>query len=228
LQGETIMTQKKPLVIILIGPPGCGKGTQAVTLSEKLQIPHISTGDLFREHINKNTALGQKAKSYMNEGKLVPDELVIQMLLDRITRKDCKKGYILDGFPRTVMQAQILDKTLKDKSHIVAINMNIGDEPLIERITNRLICEKCGKSFHKIFLPPKKDNICDFCHGKLYQRQDDTEKVVKQRLTIYHKQTEPVINYYKSKQNRLFEISAVGDKDQIFKNLVDTVKNQVK
>lgn len=214
----------KQLVIILLGPPGAGKGTHAVELSKKLNLPHISTGDLFRENLSKNTSLGMKVKNIMNEGKLVPDELVVDMLFERISKDDCKKGYILDGYPRTLEQAKILDEKLKNRAEILAINIAIDDKPLIERITGRLVCKNCGVPYHKTFLPPKKENVCDNCQGELYQRKDDTEEVVKERLTVYHKQTEPVISYYKGKDKILYEVNGFEPKENVFNNLLSIIQ----
>jgi adenylate kinase len=223
ITGMVRAENSKPLVIILLGPPGAGKGTHAVELSRKLNIPHISTGDLFRENLSNKTDLGLKAKSFMEKGQLVPDEIVNEMLNDRISKNDCKNGYILDGYPRTLEQAKSLEKVVS-KTKIVAINLNINDKPLVERITGRLMCKNCGSPFHKKFLPPKKEGICDYCQGELYQRKDDTEEVVKERLKVYHEQTQPLINYYKEKGNVLYEVNAAESKEVVFNSLVNTIK----
>lgn len=213
---------KQPLVVILLGPPGSGKGTQAVEIAKKLSLPHISTGDLFRENIQNNTALGQKAKSYIDKGNLVPDEIVLDMLFDRLNKNDCKKGYILDGFPRTLAQAEALEPKLKTV-HYITINLDVKDDVLVDRISKRLICKECKTPYHEINMPPKVPGICDKCGGKLYHRDDDNAEVVKSRLDVYHKQSEPLIEYYK-KQNHLVNVDASGKKEQIFKNIIDAIQ----
>ena len=223
LNAETPNTSK-PLVIIMMGPPGAGKGTQAMELGKKMHIPHISTGDLFRENFSQKTELGKKAKGFIDKGELVPDETVIGMLFDRINKPDCKKGFILDGFPRTVEQAKVLDTKLGDRFKVVTLNLKIEDHPLIERITGRLICKDCGKLYHKKFLPPKVAGVCDKCKGPLYQRTDDTETVVQERLSVYHRQTEPLIGYYAKKANLLYQVNSNQDKEVVLKQLVDTVE----
>lgn len=193
---QTVQTQK---VLILLGPPGSGKGTQAVKISKEMQIPHISTGDLFRDNISRNTELGQKAKTYMNEGKLVPDELVVNMLLDRVAKNDCKTGYLLDGFPRTVNQAIEFDKELSGNASLTVLYLDVSDEAVMQRISGRLSCTECGSIYNRFFTPPKQEGICDHCGHELVQREDDKPEVVKNRLEVYKKQTAPLIDYYKSK-----------------------------
>lgn len=183
-------------VIILLGPPGSGKGTQAVEITKQMSIPHISTGDLFRENIGNNTELGKEAKKFMDQGLLVPDELVLNMLFDRVSRSDCAKGYLLDGFPRTIPQALALDEYLKSKSKVIAINLKVPDDVIIKRIAGRLICKQCGQIHHKDFSPPAQENICDKCGSMLTQRKDDTREVVLERLKVYHNQTAPLIDHY--------------------------------
>lgn len=192
-------SSERSLILILLGPPGSGKGTQATKLSQKLSLPHISTGDLFRENIRNQTALGQEANRYISQGKLVPDALTIQMLSERIAQTDCKQGYLLDGFPRTLEQAKELTEKLPSNAQVVILNLEVGDETLVQRATGRLICRQCGHLHHREFSPPQKAGICDRCSGELYQRQDDAAAVVQERLRVYHRQTEPVIAYYEEK-----------------------------
>jgi adenylate kinase len=215
-------SKTKPLVLILMGPPGAGKGTHAGPLSEKLGLPHISTGDLFRENIRNQTPLGQKAKNFIDQGKLVPDELVLNMLFDRIQRPDCAHGYILDGFPRTVAQAEALDQRLKS-SQVLALNFEIADEHLVERIVGRIACKTCGRPFHLKFDPPKEQGVCDACSGPLYQRDDDKAEIVIKRLEVYHNQTQPLIEYYNRKPDALHHIDSLQSKDQVFQDLLETV-----
>ncbi|MEI6243255.1 MAG: adenylate kinase [Chlamydiota bacterium] len=215
--------QSKPLVVILMGPPGAGKGTHAVELSKKLGLSHISTGDLFRENIQKGTPLGLKAKEFIEKGQLVPDSLVLDMVFDRTSRSDCVKGYILDGFPRTIAQAEALNHRLENSTRQIAINLQIADNLLVERIVNRLVCKKCGAPHHKIFLPPKVAGVCDQCSGELHQRKDDTEAVVKERLNVYRKETQPLIQFYSDK-NVLFHVNSVGKKETVFSQLLETIQ----
>ena len=187
--------------LILLGPPGAGKGTQAVNIIEKYKVPHISTGDIFRENIKNGTELGMKAQEYMNRGELVPDELVCDIATDRLSRDDCKDGFLLDGFPRTVFQAEKLDEYLnaKGKTLDVVINLEADDEELIRRLTGRRICRNCQASFHVINIPPKKEGVCDYCGGELYQRDDDTVETAKNRISVYDEQTKPLVEYYSNK-----------------------------
>ncbi|MBN2479459.1 MAG: adenylate kinase [Parachlamydiales bacterium] len=214
---------KNELVVIMMGPPGAGKGTHATELSKKLDIPHISTGDLFRENIKNETALGLKAKQLIEKGELVPDEIVIDMLFNYIEKNGFKKGYILDGFPRTLSQARVLDEKLSKKAKKIAINLNIDDSKLVDRITGRLMCSSCGSPFHKTFMRPKVEGKCDKCNGDLYQRKDDTAEVVVNRLNAYHHDTEPLIGYYKN-ENALFDIDSNQSKEAVFENLLETVQ----
>lgn len=187
--------------IVLLGPPGAGKGTQAAKLIDKYNIPHISTGDIFRKNLKENTKLGLKAKEYMDKGLLVPDELVVDIVKDRLLKEDCLKGFLLDGFPRTVEQAEALENEM-DKLKIRlngVINIEIEDEILIDRLTARLVCKKCGATYNAKFNKPKKNNVCDICNGDLYTRDDDKEDTVKNRLEVYKKQTQPLIDYYEKK-----------------------------
>jgi len=182
--------------IVMLGPPGAGKGTYASRLTVRLGIPHISTGDMVREEIKKQTELGKKIKEYSDRGALVPDEIIIRLLAERLRKPDCAKGFILDGFPRTISQAEALEKIAKIE---LAINLNVPDEIIVTRLSNRLICSECGAIYNLLTLKPKKEGICDKCGGKLYQREDDKPEVIKERLNVYRRQTEPLIEYYSKK-----------------------------
>ena len=187
--------------IILLGAPGAGKGTQASILSERLNIPHISTGDIFRANIKEGTELGKIAEKYINEGKLVPDEVTVGIVTDRISKSDCKNGFLLDGFPRTIPQAECLDKALEEIniSLDAAINIDVPDEVIVNRMSGRRVCPKCGSSYHLKNIPPKAEGICDRCGSEIIKRKDDDEDTVLKRLSTYHEQTEPLINYYSNK-----------------------------
>lgn len=211
-------------VIILLGPPGSGKGTQAIRISKELGIPHISTGDLFRENISKNTELGKKAKGYTDAGKLVPDDLVLEMLFDRVARPDCIKGYLLDGFPRTIPQAEAFDKQLSKDDKLVVINLEVSDDLIVKRIEGRLSCKQCGSIYNRYFNPPRVAGKCDKCGGELCQRVDDNEQVVKERLRVYHAQTEPLVDYY-SKKKVLISVNGENDPDIVFKDLMNVLRS---
>jgi adenylate kinase len=187
--------------IVLLGPPGAGKGTQAKKIAEHYSLPHISTGDILRENISNNTSLGMRAKSYMAKGELVPDELLITIIRDRLSKPDCSNGFLLDGYPRTVPQADALQMILTEsnKKLDVVLNIDVDDEKLIKRLSGRRVCASCGMSYHMIFNPPKEDEICDKCKGKLYQREDDKPEAIRCRLIVYKKQTQPLIEYYTRK-----------------------------
>ncbi|NPB09730.1 MAG: adenylate kinase [Thermodesulfobacteria bacterium] len=210
--------------IVFLGPPGAGKGTQAKMIAEKYGIPQISTGDMFREHLSKGTELGKKAQEYMEKGQLVPDEIVLGMVEERLKQPDCEKGFILDGFPRTVPQAEALDKLLEKMGKKIdyAILIDVPDEELVKRLTGRRTCKKCGMMYHVIFKPPKEDNKCDACGGELYQRPDDNEETVRNRLKVYHEQTEPIISYYE-KKGVLHRIDGMGSIDEIFNRIVQVL-----
>ena len=180
--------------IVMLGAPGAGKGTQAQRIAEKYGIPHISTGDIFRSNIKAGTELGKKAKSFIDQGLLVPDEVTIGMLLDRIHEADCKNGYILDGVPRTIAQAESLEKAGIRFDDVISIE--IPDEAIMERMSGRRVCEHCGASYHLVAVPPKVPGVCDSCGGKLIQRHDDEPETVKHRLEVYHKETEPLKDFY--------------------------------
>ncbi len=208
-------------VVILLGPPGSGKGTQAKKISKELQIPHISTGDLFRENLANGTALGNKVKTYMESGNLVPDQIVIDMLVNRVAADDCKNGYLLDGFPRSIAQAEALDKVLENKK-IIAINLNVSDDLLIKRIVGRTSCKNCGAIFNDHFNPPKKENICDVCDGELIRRSDDNIDVVRERLKVYHSQTAPLEKFYADK-GVLRNINGDRDPEVIFHDIIKSL-----
>lgn len=187
--------------IVMLGAPGAGKGTQAEKLAEKYGLPHISTGDIFRKNLKEGTELGKEAKTYMDAGKLVPDELTVRILLDRVGNDDCKDGYILDGFPRTIPQAEALDAELgKIKEKIdFAIDVDVPDDNIVNRMSGRRACPKCGATYHLEFIPPKNDGVCDVCGAELIIRDDDKPETVKNRLAIYHEQTQPLVDYYRKK-----------------------------
>ncbi len=197
--------------IIMLGAPGAGKGTQAAVLSEHFGIPTISTGNMIREALKNGTEMGLKAKSYMDEGKLVPDEVVIGIVKERLAEDDCKKGFILDGFPRTIPQAEALDKMEVDIQYV--INLDVSDERIIKRMSGRRVCENCGRPYHLVNLKPKKDGVCDDCGGTLVQRKDDHPDTVLARLDVYHKETEPLAAYYK-KQGKLVDVVGQDDVDE--------------
>jgi len=207
--------------LVILGPPGAGKGTQAEYIVEKYNIPHISTGDIFRENIKNNTELGKEAKSYMDKGLLVPDDLVIALVEDRLNKDDAKEGFLLDGFPRTVAQAVSLDSILdkNDEKLTKVINISVDPEILIERAVGRRVCKTCGMTYHVKFNPPKEEGICDKDGTKLIQRDDDTEETVKTRISVYFDQTAPLIDYYRA-QNLLVDIDGAKDIDKVFEDIV--------
>lgn len=211
--------------LVLLGPPGAGKGTQASAIVNEYKIPHISTGDMFRENINNNTDLGKEAKKYMDQGNLVPDELVVSMVADRIKKDDCKDGFLLDGFPRTLVQGEELDKVLSSLGLKLdrVINLDLDESVVVERIIGRRICPECGATYHVKFNPPKEENICDKCSSKLLQREDDTKEVVEQRYRVYEEQTEPLIDYY-NKQNLIMNIDGSKDIDEISKDIIEGLR----
>ena len=187
--------------IIMLGAPGAGKGTQAKMIAEKYGLPHISTGDIFRANIKNGTELGKEAKEYMDKGLLVPDELTVRLLLDRVAQDDCKNGYVLDGFPRTIPQAEVLDEKLSELGEKVdfAINVDVPDENIVNRMSGRRACLSCGATYHIVSIPPKKEGICDVCGSELVLRDDDRPETVQNRLKVYHEQTQPLIDFYEKK-----------------------------
>lgn len=210
--------------IIMLGAPGAGKGTQAKKIAAKYAIPHISTGDIFRANIKNNTELGQKAKTYMDKGELVPDELVVDLIMDRFKEADCANGYVLDGFPRTIPQAEALDKALSANGESVdyAVNVEVPDENIINRMSGRRACVGCGATYHIQFNPTKVEGICDACGEKLILRDDDKPETVKNRLSVYHEQTQPLIDYYTEK-NILVEVDGTVDIDEVFAAIVNVL-----
>ncbi len=203
--------------IIMLGAPGAGKGTQAKMIAEKYHIPHISTGDIFRANIKNGTELGKEAKKYMDQGLLVPDELTVKILLDRVGQEDCKEGYVLDGFPRNIPQAEVLDDALKKISDNIdfAINVDVPDENIIRRMGGRRACVSCGSTYHIEYIPPKKEGVCDVCGQALVLRDDDKPETVKNRLEVYHGQTQPLIDYYQAK-NILRTVDGTRSVEEVF------------
>ncbi|MEE1170191.1 MAG: adenylate kinase [Anaerovoracaceae bacterium] len=207
--------------LILLGPPGAGKGTQAAKIIEKYEIPHISTGDIFRENIKEGTPLGKKAQEYMNRGELVPDSLVIEIATDRLTKDDCKEGFLLDGFPRTVEQAEALDKFLAEDGKKVdhVLDIDVEADILMKRLTGRRVCKGCGATFHITNIPPKVEGVCDVCGEELYQRDDDTEETVANRIEVYNSQTKPLIDYYE-KSGNISHLDGSVDPDELLAEIV--------
>lgn len=216
---------KGPLYIVLLGAPGAGKGTQARRLAEALEIVHIASGDLFREHLNNHTALGLLAKGYINQGELVPDDLTIRMVMERLERPDAAAGAVLDGFPRTVAQAQALDAALAAKGQRVsaALYLRVSEEALIARLSGRWICRSCQATYHVFFNPPRQPGVCDVCGGELYQRDDDTAETVRNRLKVYLEQTLPLMDYYRA-QGVLIEVNGEQEVEKVFNELLAAVR----
>ena len=207
--------------IIMLGAPGAGKGTQAKMIAEKYGIPHISTGDIFRYNIKNGTELGKEAKKYMDQGLLVPDELTVKILLDRVAKDDCKNGYVLDGFPRTIPQAEVLAEALTKLGDRIdyAINVEVPDENIVKRMGGRRACVNCGATYHIEHVPPKKEGICDNCGSELILRDDDKPETVKNRLSVYHKQTQPLIDFYNGK-GVLRTVDGTVDMKDVFNAIV--------
>ena len=207
--------------IIMLGAPGAGKGTQAKQIADKYSIPHISTGDIFRANIKNGTELGKKAKQYMDQGALVPDELTCDLVMDRIQQDDCKNGFVLDGFPRTIPQAEALDAALGkiNEKMDYAIDVDVPDENIVNRMSGRRACLNCGATYHLISIPPKVEGICDRCGSKIVLREDDKPETVQKRLKVYHEQTQPLIDYYKN-QGILKSVDGTQPMDEVFKAIV--------
>ena len=208
--------------IIMLGAPGAGKGTQAKKIAAKYGIPHISTGDIFRANIKNGTELGKKAKTYMDQGLLVPDELVVDLVVDRVNQDDCENGYVLDGFPRTIPQAEALTEALEKMGQKVdfAIDVNVPDENIVKRMGGRRVCVTCGATYHMVYAPTKKEGICDTCGGELILRDDDKPETVQKRLNVYHDQTQPLIDYYTS-QGILRTVDGTVDIDDVFRAITE-------
>ncbi len=207
--------------IIMLGAPGAGKGTQAKMIADKYGIPHVSTGDIFRANIKNGTELGMEAKKYMDQGLLVPDELTVKILLDRVANEDCKNGYVLDGFPRTIPQANVLDKALTELGDQIdfAIDVDVPDENIVKRMGGRRACLSCGATYHIEHVPPKAEGICDTCGEKLVLRDDDKPETVQNRLNVYHEQTQPLIEFYETK-GVLRTVDGTQDMKDVFKSIV--------
>ena len=213
--------------IIMLGAPGAGKGTQAKKLAAKYGIPHISTGDIFRANIKNGTELGTKAKVFMDQGLLVPDELVVDLIMDRFAQADCENGYVLDGFPRTIPQAKALDDALAKNNDAVeyAIDVDVPDEAIVSRMSGRRACVNCGATYHLVTIPPKKENTCDTCDAELILRDDDRPETVLKRLKVYHDQTQPLIEYYNGK-GVLRTVDGTQDPETAFNDIVKIVEGR--
>ena len=212
--------------IVMLGAPGAGKGTQAEMIAEKYGIPHISTGDIFRANIKNGTELGKKAKAYMDAGNLVPDELTVDLVIDRVAQPDCEKGYILDGFPRTIPQAEVFTKQLEKNGEKIdfAIDVEVPDENIINRMGGRRACPNCGATYHIKYIPPKKEGVCDACGTELVLRNDDKPETVKNRLNVYHEATQPLIDFYKA-QGVLREVDGTKDMKDVFADIVKILED---
>ncbi len=224
-KAEVLRYVPRPLVVLLLGPPGSGKGTHASSLSEDFDLPHISTGDLFRKHIQQQTELGQLAKKYLNSGRLVPDELVSDMVFERLSMPDCYRGSILDGFPRNLNQAKSLHERLPQTSHVIALNFNVPETVLIERIAGRLICKSCNRPYHQEFAPPSEFGVCDQCGGDLHTRIDDQEAVFRNRMKNYRQETSPMVDFYARHTGILEEIDGQKPKEQVYRDVLGAVQS---
>jgi adenylate kinase len=214
--------------ILIMGPPGAGKGTQAARIASFCKIPHISTGDIFRAEIKQASELGKKIKSYLDSGKLVPDEVTVEVIKKRLQQDDSKKGFLLDGFPRTIPQAEALDDILRELGSSLDLVINIRVEPqvLLERLTGRRVCQKCGTTYHVLYQPPKNEGVCDQCGGELYQRSDDTVETVSNRLDVYQRQTAPLLEYYQ-RSGIVKEINGELSIDDVFKDIEQFIRSLV-
>ena len=208
--------------VVLLGPPGAGKGTQAARIVEKYGVPHISTGDIFRANIKAGTELGKRAQEYMNRGELVPDELVVEIATDRLAADDCKEGFLLDGVPRTVFQAEKLDEFMASKGRKIehVLNIEVGRDDLMARLTGRRVCKSCGASFHVVNIPPKQEGICDNCGAELVQRADDNEETASNRIEVYNRETKPLIDYYE-KAGNIVNIDGGKAAEDVFAAIAD-------
>lgn len=206
--------------VVMLGAPGAGKGTQAKMIAAKYNVPHISTGDIFRANIKEGTELGRKAQSYMDQGLLVPDELVVDLVVDRLQQDDCSNGYVLDGFPRTIPQADALDAALSKVGTKLdyALNIDVADEFIVKRMGGRRACLSCGATYHIVNIPPKAEGVCDTCGGDLVLRDDDKPETVEKRLSVYHEQTQPLIDYYKN-SGILVTLDGTQDMNEVFQNI---------
>jgi adenylate kinase len=210
--------------VVMLGPPGAGKGTQAERIAQQRGLPHVSTGDIFRDAVKKGTALGQEAKAYMSRGDLVPDRIVIGIVEERLKAKDAQDGFVLDGFPRTVQQAEALERALQTRGTGISrvLNLSVPAEEVVKRISGRRVCRQCGAMYHVTFGPPKKDGRCDRCQGELYQRDDDREETVTARLDVYARETDPLVAFYRDR-GLLAEIDGVGRPDAVAGQIVEAL-----
>jgi len=215
------------LVVILLGAPGAGKGTQAARLAESRSLPHVSTGDLLRDHKARGTPLGLQAKGFMDRGELVPDALVLDMLAARVAAPDCREGYVLDGFPRTEVQARALEQRLKPSDQVVVVDLEVDDETIVERAAGRLSCRSCGRIYHLKNAPPRQAGKCDACGGELYQRSDDAAPVVRERLRVYHEKTAPLVRFYRER-GLLTALDGEQSPDAVFADLSALIPGKVK
>lgn len=220
------MWEEIGMKIIMLGAPGAGKGTQAKKIAAKYEIPHISTGDIFRANIKNGTELGNKAKTYMDQGLLVPDELVVDLVVDRVVQEDCKNGYVLDGFPRTIPQAEALDSALMNMNQKIdyAINIEVPDQNIVDRMSGRRACLSCGATYHIVNIPTKVEGICDVCGGNTVLRDDDKPETVIKRLRVYHEQTQPLIEYY-IEQGVLVEVDGTMEMTDVFSAIEKILEN---
>lgn len=218
----------KKLILVLMGPPGCGKGTQGKKLEAKYKIPELSTGDMLRQAVRDKTPVGRKAEDFMNRGHLVPDDVIVGIMRERLAASDCGNGYILDGFPRTAQQGRALDMLFAETNErlTAVVNLDVGDDVVVARLSGRRQCRKCGTGFHVMFNKPAKDGLCDSCGGELYQRDDDNEKTIRDRLSVYNKQTAPLLDYYR-KQGLLHELPGTGSIEEIFGSICSLIDRKL-